>query len=140
MEFLAKLESAAKSSKEKKMGGFEVRRYSDDIETALTNDFNTPEAFGVLFSFVNRIHPSLWRISKGEAKESARLVKKFLKDLGFPVVFPKIPPKIKAIAKAREKLRQSQQFIQSDGLRKKANDLGFVIEDTPTGSFIWPKF
>ena len=139
MEFLAKLESAAKSSKEKKMGGFEVRRYSDDIETALTNDFNTPEAFGVLFSFVNRIHPSLWRISKGEAKESARLVKKFLKDLGFPVVFPKIPPKIKAIAKAREKLRQSQQFIQSDGLRKKANDLGFVIEDTPTGSFIWPK-
>lgn len=139
MEFLAKIEWAVKNSKEKKLGGIGVGEYRDKIEASLAADFNTPEALGNLFAFIGRIHPKVWKLSKAEARESANLVKNFLKRLGFSVNFPKIPPRIKAIAKEREKLRQSQQFIQSDGLRKKANDLGFVIEDTPGGTFIWPK-
>ena len=97
------------------------------------------EALGALFIFINSIQPKVWNLSKSEAKESLKVVTKFLKSFGLTVEFPKIPPKVKVLAKEREKLRASQQFIQSDSLRKKANDLGFVVEDTPLGSFIWPK-
>lgn len=139
LEFLAKLESAGRNSTEKKLGSIELEKNEREVQQALSNDFNTPAAFGALFSLINKVHPRIWKISKGEAKELTRFVKKFLKSFGFSIEFPKIPPKVKILAREREKLRQSQQFIQSDSLRKKANDLGFVLEDTPTGSFIWPK-
>ncbi len=139
MEFLAKLDMAEKNSKERKSGTSGFDKFSKAVDLALSNDFNTPEAFGALFSFINLIQPKIWSLSKAEAKESMRAVVKFMKSFGFSIGFPKIPVKVKVLAREREKLRHSQQFIQSDSLRKKANDLGFVVEDTPLGFFIWPK-
>lgn len=139
MEFLAKLELATKSSKEKRKDDLEIPRFKEEAQRALASDFNTPEALGILFSFINRVQPGIWRLTKNEAKTALVFAKGFLKNLGFSIEFPKIPVRIKTLVKEREKLRASQQFIQSDGLRKRINDLGFVIEDTPTGYFIWPK-
>ncbi|MEK7481884.1 MAG: cysteine--tRNA ligase, partial [Patescibacteria group bacterium] len=51
--------------------------------------------------------------------------------LGLAQIKPlKIPQKIKDLAIEREKFRVNKQFIQSDGLRKKIEELGYKIEDT----------
>jgi cysteinyl-tRNA synthetase len=52
---------------------------------------------------------------------------------------PKIPLKIKAILSQREKLRINKQFMQSDILRNKINNLGYKLEDTPLGAIVFYK-
>ncbi len=59
--------------------------------------------------------------------------------LGLRFITPEIPPNIKKLVDAREEARRNQQFIQSDALRKEMDGLGYEIEDTPAGPFIWPK-
>lgn len=46
--------------------------------------------------------------------------------------------KLRALVTQREELRSNQQFMQSDRLRKHINDLGYVLEDTPNGSYVGP--
>lgn len=50
-----------------------------------------------------------------------------------------IPQKIKKLVEEREKLRQDKQWQESDKMRKKVEDLGFIIEDTPQGPIIKKK-
>ncbi len=59
---------------------------------------------------------------------------------GISLLEPVIPSKIEQLAKEREQCRTNQQFVQSDTLRKEINDLGYEIEDTPKGPFLWPRF
>ena len=35
--------------------------------------------------------------------------------------------------------RDNKQFVQSDDLRKQISSVGYEIEDTPQGPFLWPK-
>ena len=50
-----------------------------------------------------------------------------------------IPFVVQSLVDNREKYRINKQFIQSDGLRKEINDLGYDVEDTPDGPKIWKK-
>jgi cysteinyl-tRNA synthetase len=59
--------------------------------------------------------------------------------LGFSLKIPKIPEKIEDLAKEREQSRGNKQFEQADRLRKEIKGLGYEIEDTPQGPFLWPQ-
>ena len=50
----------------------------------------------------------------------------------------KIPSNLKIIIAEREKLRDNQQFIQADLLRKNIERLGYIVEDTAYGTKITP--
>ena len=52
---------------------------------------------------------------------------------------PEIPEKAKRLAAERETYRGSKQFEHSDRLRKEIEGLGYEVEDTSQGPFLWPK-
>ena len=59
-------------------------------------------------------------------------------DLKYTDQLYKIPIGVKTLVTGRELLRHSQQFVKGDTLRRKIESLGYEIEDTSYGPFIWP--
>ncbi len=135
--FLAKISIAMKhrGTTKKTSSNFDL---SKSFKEKLSNDFNTPEALAIIFNAVNRANKTMQTLDKKSLKEASDFVKKSLNLFGIFPKLPKISLKIKKLAAEREKSRRNKQFTQSDDLRKKIEQLGYVIEDTSAGPFIWP--
>lgn len=136
-EFLGKLAFARKTKAGQKVFGVEgfIRKFN----TALEDDINIPGALAEVFAAIGEANHLIWQIEQKSATELEKFIKSALKILRLRVPMPKIPAKIKVLTKQREKFRTNKQFMQSDALRKKVDALGYLIEDTPAGPFIWPK-
>lgn len=137
--FLAKLDFVRKAGgpgKEK----LNASAFSQNFEKALQDDINTPIALAALFNAINKANPLVWQFDK----KSALGLKKFIESsfglLGITFKTAKTPKKLASFAKRREQFRANKQFIQADRLRKKVSSLGYVIEDTPLGPFLWPRY
>jgi cysteinyl-tRNA synthetase len=106
---------------------------------SLSDDMNTPAALAHVFGGISEIQPHIWNLDPGAAKTLATYIAEKLQLLGFSFAAPEIPQNVRELADEREQSRGSKQFEQSDRLRKTINDLGYDIEDTPRGPFIWPQ-
>jgi cysteinyl-tRNA synthetase len=110
---------------------------------ALNNDLNTPQALAALYnlagnkSLITRAPKHVLRaildfdtVFGLKLKETvqAHSAKRLLRD-----------QKLKKLLTERDKYRRYQHFVQADRLRKKINVLGYVVEDTPAGTFVAPK-
>lgn len=100
---------------------------------AMNDDLNTPQALAIL-----------WETIKDKVlnpKEKLSLIMNFDEVLGLKLKKIKkpapIPVKIRRLAEERELLRNSKQFMQADALRKQVGMLGYSIEDTPLGPFVY---
>ncbi len=105
-----------------------TEKYEKQFLSAINDDLNTPKAVSLVWKIIK--DPLLF------AKTKKRLIKKFDAVLGLDLTKTKpaeIPQKIKELATQREKLRNNQQFILADRLRKKIEKLGYLIEDTTAG-------
>jgi len=106
--------------------------YFARFNKALDDDLNTPKALAALWATVNdaRLPP----------REKLRLLFSYDEVLGLELKKIKkpapVPASIMKLAQKRELLRANKQFIQADALRKKLNQLGYKVEDTPQGPFI----
>lgn len=106
---------------------------------AMEDDCNTPKALATLFEMINSFEDRLFELSKKDAEHIQSFLLEALHTLGFGTKkSPPVPLKIRALTAARDIMRRNQQFIQSDALRKKISTLGYTIEDTPSGSFVYP--
>lgn len=132
--FLAKLKRAKGTKMADMSGEFETK-----FSEAMSDDLNTPKALASVFEVMASIQPGLWTLAPQSAKSLAKAIEKAFQSAGIEVPKPKIPFKIKFLASRREKYRTSAQFIQSDALRNQILGLGFTIEDTPKGPFLWPR-
>lgn len=137
VEFLAKLKMNRKLIK--KHSNVLTEGFQKRFLSPLFDDFNTPMAIAEIFKFMSEIQPKLWTISTSQAKEVEKSIMEALKILGFVVKLPKIPSGITKLASKREMSRRNKQFAQSDALRKEINDLGYGLDDTPLGPFVWPQ-
>ena len=103
---------------------------------AIEDDLNIPEAMAVVRRALS--DPEI------SPEEKRKLVFKMDEVLGLDLaradVLSKIPVHIKALAAGRELLRRNQQFVKADTLRHKVESLGYDIEDTSYGPFIWPSY
>ena len=105
---------------------------------AMEDDCNTPKALATLFETINSLEGRLFELSKKDAEHIQLFLLKNLHVLGFGTKkSPPVPLKIRALAAARDVMRRNQQFIQSDTLREKISALGYTVEDTPAGSFVY---
>ena len=103
----------------------------------MNDDLNTPNALASVFEIMNIVAPKVYGLSEKSGKSlKAALIAAF-DSVGINLPSPRIPIKIRLLARKRDKYRSSKQFIQSDALRDKAYALGYTIEDTPRGPFIW---
>ena len=106
------------------------------FKAAVEDDLNIPGSMAALRRVMSDpdISPS----------EKRRLIFKMDKVLGLDLVYAdvlsKIPVHIKALVVGRELLRRNQQFVKADTLRHKVESLGYEVEDTSYGPFIWPNY
>jgi cysteinyl-tRNA synthetase len=112
-----------------------LNQYRRQFLGFISDDLNTPKALALL-----------WQLSADQklspaAKKSLLLEFDAVLGLGLRGVrnLIKTPPAVKRLVKEREKVRNNKQFVQADGLRKRIEALGYIIEDTPEGPFVWPK-
>ncbi len=139
--FLEKLDFVARRAKDgkspEKNFGETLSLTTLKIQKALDDDFNTPEMLGILFSLINSFERSVWNLTKNEAQALKKVVNTPLSSLGLEIRPEKIPLKMRGLTKKRELFRLNKQFIQSDDLRNKAKDIGYSIDDTPLGPFVY---
>ncbi|MCX7918726.1 MAG: cysteine--tRNA ligase [bacterium] len=100
----------------------------------ITDDLNMPNALAVVWEAVYAL--------KGDALR--RVLLEFDRVLGLHLAEVKeqeviIPPEIEALKEQRVVARKAKDWKTADALRQKAFELGFVFEDTPSGTIIKPK-
>lgn len=117
----------------------EIELAKKKFTAAMDDDFNGPGALAAIFEIVNGLNPKIWDLNKKSAKNLEKWVKNSLEIFGIKPQIPKIPAKIARLGEKRELFRSNKQFIQSDDLRKEIERLGYTIEDTPRGPFVWPR-
>lgn len=112
--------------------------YKTAFNASLQDDINTPAALAQIFLLAGEINKKLWQLSPN----TIRTVKKFVEEscalLGIMLPHPALPRSAIRLAEKREYYRTSQQFTQADALRKTLEEVGYTVEDTPIGPFLWP--
>ncbi len=109
------------------------------IKDALENDVNIPMVLSALFLSISETNKLMWSMDGKTLTKTRNFIKKNLSLLGLVPKAAKIPSKITEMAEKREQSRANKQFEQSDLLRKEINSLGYELEDTPLGPFVYPK-
>lgn len=139
-DFLKKLKivKAKKSSREVKAS---VKKLKENFYSELSDDFNTPKAFAVLFEFMKQINIFL---EQGlVSKKDAFAVYKFFEEindifgiLDFKKLNRPVPAAIKKIVLAREKYRQDKEWQKADEVRDELENKGYTVEDTNDGPVV----
>ncbi len=133
LQFIEEKEGAQKSHKK-----FSLLSYARTWDEALADDINTPQALATLFEAIHASNTHLWSLNNRSVRALRNFITSRLAILGIVLSIPTMPSRAKNHAAKRETLRRNQQFIQSDALRKQIEELGYSIEDTPLGYFLWP--
>jgi cysteinyl-tRNA synthetase len=120
----------------------EIEAARTKFREAISNDLNIPQALALTHTLLADT-----RLVNTQAKNLLALVLEFddvfglrLKDYLKKCSMQNLlkDRRLKALLTERQSLRDHQQFMQSDRLRKQVNALGYVLEDTPHGSFVAP--
>ena len=142
-ELINKLELVKKSGPKKEKIEVDeiIENTKTEFENRMDDDFNTPEALGVLFNFI-RIANSLIDDNSLDKKSAGRILK-FLKEIDaiFGIIREKseIPEEISRSVGKREKLRKERKWLESDEIRDRVVASGYSIEDTQYGPLIKKK-
>ncbi len=121
-------------------GEFEQR-----FREAMNDDFNTPEAYSVLFDMGREVNRLKTEDSAAANALAARL-RQIAKVLGILQQDPELflqssaasndeeVAEIEALIKMRKDARESKNWAQADIARDKLNELGIILEDGPQGT------
>jgi cysteinyl-tRNA synthetase len=115
-----------------------LKKTKKDFGKAMQDDFNTPGAFGTIFTMINKGNAL---IDKGKMDYgTAQKVLEFFNETNkfFEVILPdkikeSIPKEILELSQEREQCRKQNLWKKSDELRQKIKELGYQVEDTKDG-------
>ncbi len=117
------------------------------FEAAMDDDFNTPQALGVLFDLARVLHTAREQVAQGAAGAGA-----FLMGVGELVMLsqvlglleggsrrvtaidPQLKARIESLVYLRQEARRQRDFAEADRLREELGRLGVVLEDTRDGT------
>jgi cysteinyl-tRNA synthetase len=114
------------------------------FEKAMDDDFNTPQALGVLFDFGRALadlrdrgagSPGPFVAGVGELVEFSRVLGLF----GRGAATDGPPPEVQQLLTARGEARARRDFKRGDEIRDEIARLGWLVEDTPAGPRLTPK-
>jgi cysteinyl-tRNA synthetase len=139
-EFLRKVKTV-KALKSEKGINVEIKNLKNNFYAQLDDDFNTPQAFAVLFDFIKKLNVLLEenKVGKKEALEIYKFfeeINKIFEIIDFKKVNRTIPAEIKKLVKEREMARENQEWQKSDEIRAQIEKKGFAIDDTKSGTTI----
>lgn len=111
----------------------EIAKVRGQIKEALDNDFNTPECFAHIFTFIKDLNRS--------GNKKGKRVRKLFTDLNF--IFGDIfqldsdtamnSEEIEKLIEERENYRQAKDYAQADQIRDQLLEKGIQIYDSPEG-------
>jgi cysteinyl-tRNA synthetase len=122
-----------------------IKEYLSDFETAMNDDFNTPQAIAALYNFLKEINSEL---DKSQDKLDSKQVEDALKSIQITAgVVLGIVEKhsdnqsneetvnniMEVLLEVRSKLRSEKNFEMSDFIRDELNKKGIQIKDTTSG-------
>jgi cysteinyl-tRNA synthetase len=117
------------------------------FEVAMDDDFNTPQALGVLFDLARLLHTARDQMSQGTLGAGA-----FMIGVGELVILaqtlgllegagrrplsmdPQVKARIESLVYLRQEARRQRDFREADRLREELSRLGVVLEDTRDGT------
>jgi cysteinyl-tRNA synthetase len=117
------------------------------FEAAMDDDFNTPQALGVLFDLARLLHTAREQVAQGTLAAGA-----FLMGVGELVTLcqllgllegtgrrptaidPQLKARIDSLVYLRQEARRQRDFAEADRLRDELGRLGVVLEDTRDGT------
>ena len=117
------------------------------FEAAMDDDFNTPQALGVLFDLVRALNAAREQVGQGavsgrafaagvaELLGLARVLG--LLERGIPgsaPVDPELAARVEALIGRRQDARRQRNFAEADRLRAELAELGVVVEDKAGGT------
>ncbi len=110
------------------------------FEDAMNDDLNTPRAIAVVFETIKEFNKS--EKTKDTSANSLKTVETILNTLGFELKDKEskedISPFVDLLVETRSKLREEKNWVLSDFIRDKLNELNIKLEDTPKGT-VWKK-
>jgi cysteinyl-tRNA synthetase len=117
------------------------------FEAAMDDDFNTPQAIGVLFDLARLLNTARDRVVQGQAEPggfvagTAELcgLGRVLGLLEGPsrrpeAVDPELKARVESLVDQRQAARKQRNFAEADRLRRELAGLGVVLVDTPAGT------
>ena len=125
----------------------QVAAHRARFEAAMDDDFNTPQAVGVLFDLARLLHTAKDQVAQGALGAGA-----FLVGVGELVMLgqvlgllesggrrstaidPQLKAKIEALMYLRQEARRQRDFREADRLREELSRLGVVLEDSRDGT------
>lgn len=117
--------------------------YLDRFQKRINDDLDIPQGLAVFNAFKTEVNSLLESDNSNENLQSAwEVFQKFDSVLGLliPEVLEKnVPNEVQALVQERENLRKQEKWAEADEIRKKVEGLGYVIEDTSTGSRVRKK-
>jgi cysteinyl-tRNA synthetase len=119
------------------------------FEAAMDDDFNTPQALGVLFDLARILYAARDQIVQGSAGADAFLLGvRELVTLGGVLgllegqgreraaIAPDLMARIESLVSQRREARGRRDFSEADRLRRELQDMGVTLEDT-AGETLW---
>ena len=109
-----------------------VNSFASRFKKAVNDDLDMPQALAVVWEAVKSTDLS--------PAEKLNLIGEWDKILGLDLVEKtknerqKMDFEVRELIARREKLRQEGEFEQADEIRDKLREMGYQIEDTPTGT------
>jgi cysteinyl-tRNA synthetase len=116
-----------------------------EFNEALIDDFNTPEALGILHQLMKLLEKQFLTntVSRGSVRHVMNRIRLCAEVLGLDLfsflqgLF--IPAEVTQLAHAREAARERQDWKEADRLRADISVHGYAVEDTPQGPRLLPK-
>jgi cysteinyl-tRNA synthetase len=125
----------------------EVAAQRARFEAAMDDDFNTPQALGVLFDLARILNSTRDQVARGSAGAGSFLlgVAELLKLAGVlgllegavrerAPVDADMKARVESLVYLRQEARKQRDFAEADRLRDELTRLGVLIEDTPAGT------
>jgi len=108
------------------------------FKAAMDDDFNTPEAFAVLFDLASEVNKIKSAATASLLKNLAGIVGLLQRD---PDVFlqgqsesSNLGLDVDALIVQRNEAKRTKNFAEADIIRKKLADVGIILEDSPEGT------
>ncbi|MDO8582880.1 MAG: class I tRNA ligase family protein, partial [bacterium] len=135
-EFLGKLDFVAISGRAGAISravSAEIAKCEKAFAAAMEADFNTPQAVGAVFSFMNESGKSVWALSRAEATAVRSFLLKKFSVFGLVFKSSAAPASVRSLLRKREIARIGKDFAAADAVRAEISKAGYAVEDTPIG-------
>lgn len=116
-----------------------IKKSKTELIETLDDDFNTPQAFAILFNLIKEINPLIAQRKLDQS--SAQDIKEYLSEINsvLGIITSRIldiPRTVEMLIEQRERARASKDYAAADKHRAEIQSQGFTIDDTPYGPLV----